>query len=60
MLFVRQTIAGVRFYLEIFREQDAGRVARWLGNSAGILLTHYAELVCENACRIFWGILGGA
>lgn len=38
--------------------QDAGRVARSLGNSAGILLRHYTELVTRSESRRFWGEAG--
>ena len=34
--------------------QDAGRVSRILGNSEGVMLTHYAELVSPEDCRRFW------
>ena len=36
--------------------QDAGRVAAELGNSAGILLRHYRELVRREDAERFWGI----
>jgi len=36
--------------------QDAGKVAMWLGNSPGILLRHYHELVSPDDCRRFWEI----
>jgi len=35
---------------------DAGKVAMMLGNSPGILLTHYQELVSPDDCRRFWEI----
>jgi integrase len=34
--------------------RDAGRVALSLGNSPGILLRHYQELVTPEACAEFW------
>lgn len=37
--------------------QDAARVALMLGNSAGILLTHYRGLVSASDCAEFWKIL---
>lgn len=36
--------------------QDAGKVAMWLGNSPGILLRHYHELVSPEDCAAFWAI----
>jgi integrase len=36
--------------------QDAGKVALRLGNSPGILLRHYQELVPANDSRRFWGL----
>lgn len=36
--------------------QDAGRVARMLGNSPGILLRHYQELVTKQQAKAFWSI----
>jgi integrase/recombinase XerD len=36
------------------REQDAGKVALWLGNSPKILLSHYQELVSQEATKQFW------
>lgn len=33
---------------------DAGRVAMTLGNSAGVLLRHYHELVSPEDCARFW------
>ncbi len=38
-------------------DQDAGKVANELGNSAAILLRHYRELVYREAAEKFWGIL---
>jgi integrase len=38
----------------LVREQDAGKVAMWLGNSPRILLSHYHQLVPENECQEFW------
>jgi len=37
--------------------QDAGKVAHELGNSAGILLRHYRELVTREDATRFWQIL---
>ncbi len=37
--------------------QDAGKVARELGSSAGILLRHYTELVEKAEAAKFWAIL---
>ena len=34
--------------------QDAGKVAQWLGNSPGVLLRHYRELVRKDAAEAFW------
>jgi len=34
--------------------QDAGRVALMLGNSPGVLLTHYRELVTREQAADFW------
>jgi site-specific recombinase XerD len=34
--------------------QDAGKVASWLGNSAGVLLRHYRELVTREDAKRFW------
>lgn len=39
--------------------QDAGKVAHELGHSAGILLTHYKELVTKEEAEKFWGIRPG-
>jgi integrase len=39
------------------REQDAGRVAHWLGNSPGVLLTHYKALVTAEEAAEFFSIL---
>lgn len=36
--------------------RDAGKVALMLGNSPGILLTHYHELVSPEDCARFWQI----
>ena len=36
------------------REQDAGKVALWLGNSPKILLSHYHQIVSGDECRKFW------
>ena len=36
------------------REQDAGKVALWLGNSPKILLSHYHQIVSADECRKFW------
>jgi site-specific recombinase XerC len=36
--------------------QDAGKVAHELGNSAGILLRHYRELVTREDASRFWAI----
>lgn len=36
--------------------QDAGRVAAELGNSAGILLRHYRELVTRKEADRFWNL----
>lgn len=38
------------------REQDCGKVARWLGNSPDILLRFYAEIVTAQDCLAFWSI----
>jgi len=38
------------------RHRDAGAVAMTLGNSPGILLNHYQELVSPEDCRRFWEI----
>jgi integrase len=38
------------------RERDAARVALWLGNSPGILLTHYADLVGCGNVDAFWSL----
>jgi len=37
--------------------QDAGKVARWLGNSAGVLLKHYVELTPREEAVKFWSIM---
>lgn len=37
--------------------QDAGRVALLLGNSPGVLLTHYRALVTREQAAEFWAIL---
>jgi integrase len=37
------------------RDKDAGKVADMLGNSAGVLLTRYRELVSPEASALFWG-----
>jgi integrase len=39
--------------------QDAGKVARQLGNSPGILLRSYQELVDRDEAVAFWGIRPG-
>jgi integrase len=36
--------------------KDAGLVADWLGNSPGILLTHYRQLVTAEEAAAFWAI----
>ena len=36
--------------------QDAGKVSLWLGNSPGILLRHYHELVSPEDCARFWSM----
>jgi len=36
--------------------QDAGKIAHELGNSAGILLRHYRELVPRERASVFWSI----
>lgn len=38
------------------KHEDCGRVARWLGNSADILLKHYTELVSKEDCAAYWNI----
>jgi integrase len=35
---------------------DAGKVANWLGNSPGILLTHYHEPVSAADALLFWDL----
>lgn len=37
--------------------QDAGKVANELGNSAGILLSHYRELVYKDVAERFWALM---
>jgi len=37
-------------------DQDAGRVAAELGNSVGVLLKHYKELVYKDQASEFWAI----
>jgi len=37
--------------------QDAGKIAHELGNSAGILLRHYRELVTREKAAEFWSII---
>jgi len=37
--------------------QDAGKAARELGNSPGILLNHYQELVEKETAEKFWAIV---
>lgn len=39
------------------RHQDAGKVATLLGNSAHILMTHYAALVSDAEVKRFWEIV---
>lgn len=39
------------------REQDAGKVATWLGNSPSILVRHYVAHVGPEECAKFWDIL---
>lgn len=41
------------------RHGDAGKVALSLGNSPGILLRHYRELVRPEDCDAFWSISPG-
>lgn len=41
----------------IAQVQDAGKVALALGNSAGILLRHYRELVNRDVADAFWNIM---
>ena len=38
------------------RDGDAGRVAGVLGNSPGVLLTRYRELVSPEDAALFWGV----
>lgn len=38
------------------REQDAGRVATWLGNSVGILQRHYVALVTKEQAGEFFNL----
>ena len=40
----------------IAQHRDAGFVADCLGNSPGILLRHYRELVSAEDCAAFWSI----
>lgn len=40
----------------VAKHEDCGRVARWLGNSADVLLRHYTELVSAEDCLAFWSI----
>lgn len=37
--------------------RDTALVSDWLGNSPGILLTHYRELVSAEDCLAFWKII---
>ncbi len=37
---------------------DAGKVATMLGNSSGVLLTHYHEPVKNGDCAHFWSVPG--
>lgn len=58
--------AGVKWGSDILRHsaasyllaehQDAPKVAMWLGNSPGILLNHYFQLVSPEDCAAFWSI----
>jgi len=36
--------------------QDSGKIAHWLGNSPGVLLRHYHELVSPEDATAFWSI----
>lgn len=38
------------------REQDAGKVALWLGNSPAVLLRHYIVPIHADDCSAFWRI----
>lgn len=38
------------------RDEDCGKVSRWLGNSPDVLLGHYTELVSAEDCLAFWQI----
>jgi len=38
------------------RDKDEGKVARILGNSPGVLLTRYTELVGPEDAALFWGV----
>lgn len=39
------------------KHEDCGKVARWLGNSADVLLKNYTELVSAADCQAFWEIM---
>lgn len=39
------------------KHRDAALVSDWLGNSPGILLTHYRELVSREDALAFWDLL---
>lgn len=49
---LRHTYASMR----LAAGHDVGRVAREMGNSPGILLTHYAELVTRAEADRFWAL----
>lgn len=38
------------------KEQNAAKVADWLGNSVGVLLRHYREIVTSEDSLAFWSI----
>lgn len=38
------------------KHEDCGKIARWLGNSADVLLKHYTELVSAEDCLAYWDI----
>lgn len=49
---LRHTHASMR----LAAGDDAGRVAADMGNSVGVLLTHYRELVTREDAERFWAL----
>lgn len=65
---IRKILGMERFPQDVFRHtaasylielhNDVAKVARLLGNSPNILMTHYAVPVAQKDCQLFWNTAG--